>query len=181
MVMSRSLFCVAVTMTLLALALCICSYSPADENMWTKKADMQTPRYHFSACAIDGKIYAIGGLSEGEGGDIPAFSTVERYDPKANRWTNVADMPTARFFPAASLANGKIYVMGGGTPQLTWPWNLLSTLEVYDPITDTWTKNTDMPTPRDRASASTLGGSIYVIGGADEANRAVSIMEKYDP
>ena len=260
--------------------LVLVSMSLAEEGTWAKKADMQTPRKHFSTCAMDDKIYAIGGLPEGKGGGRPALSSVERYDPKTNRWINVADMPlarwghtanavdgkiyviggdnvtglpvrvvsvfeydaandewsvkgntpigfffhcsvvvngmiyviggaetigvdlavstvfeynpktdtwtqkadmpTARFSAAATVVDGKIYVMGGGTPQFKWPWNLLSTLEVYDPTTDTWTKNADMPTSRDSASASTVEGKIYVLGGGDEEEE-LSIMEKYEP
>jgi hypothetical protein len=58
MVMSRSLFCVAVATTLLILALCICPYSPAGDEKWMKKADMAVPRIAHSSVAVDGKIYS---------------------------------------------------------------------------------------------------------------------------
>jgi len=49
-------------------------------------------------------------------------------------WTRKADMPTARSGPSASVANGKIYVIGGG-PDMSpprFPFSAFSTVEVYD-------------------------------------------------
>ena len=47
-------------------------------------------------------------------------------------WAQKADMPTARADLAACAVNGEIYVIGGG-------WGpFLSTVEVYDPSTNTW-------------------------------------------
>ena len=43
---------------------------------------------------------------------------------------------------------------------------VLSTVEEYDPVTDTWTKRTDMPTTRSAFGISAVKEKIYVIGGA---------------
>jgi N-acetylneuraminic acid mutarotase len=82
------------------------------------------------------------------------------------RWTPVASMPTPRGDIAAVTANnGMIYVIGGS----------LSTVEEYNPDTDSWRRVADMPTPRGGMAAVTASnGKIYVIGGN-------AIVEEYDP
>jgi len=41
----------------------------------------------------------------------------------------------------------------------------ISTVEAYDPETDTWEKKADIPTPRWGLSTSVVDGKIYAIGG----------------
>ena len=60
--------------------------------------------------------------------------------------------------------NGKIYAIGGGLQGVGF-----STVEEYDPATDTWTKKADMPTGRFALSTSVVNGKIYAIGGNREA------------
>ena len=56
----------------------------------------------------------------------------------------------------------------------------LNTVERYDPISNTWSFVSPMPTTRGALSATTLGGYIYVIGG-DNGNLYISANERYDP
>ena len=163
------------------------AYDPATDT-WTRKSDMPTARDGLSTIATGGKIYAIGGFIESL---LTTLSTVEVYDPTTDSWETKADMPTRRFDPATAMVNGEIYVIGGGEgPDYTTegnPWKDLSTVEVYDPRTDTWERRTDMPTPRTLANnAPVVNGKIYVIGGWRQGARAVSesgiaTVEVYDP
>jgi N-acetylneuraminic acid mutarotase len=97
-------------------------------------------------------------------------------------WTTKADMPTARFCLSTSVVDGKIYAIGGdlrggGTPNST------STVEEYDPVTNTWTTKADMLTARWGLSASVVNGKIYAIGGVlvKPGQGAISTVEEYDP
>ncbi len=95
-----------------------------------------------------------------------------------NAYVAKADMPTPRFGLATSVVDGKIYAIGGGkTPYGKY----LSTLEVYDPTTDTWTTKADMPTARAFVSTSVVNGKIYAIGGAPRAETDTPTVEEYDP
>jgi len=51
----------------------------------------------------------IGGMTD-TGGD--GITAVEEYDPELDKWTKKSDMPTKRAYPAVSVVNGKIYVIG---------------------------------------------------------------------
>lgn len=159
--------------------------SLAEEGKWTRKTDMPTPRSSLSSSVVNGKIYVIGGARFGKsgGGRIgESLSTVEEYDPATDKWTKKADMPTARRSLSTSVINGKIYAIGGIGGRLIGGVNegsSLSTVEEYDPVSDKWTKKTDMPTARRRLSTSVMSGRIYAIGGRN--NEVLSTVEEYDP
>ncbi len=48
-------------------------------------------------------------------------------------------------------------------------------------VHDSWSSGTAMPTATQRSSAATLGGSIYVIGGANASGTVVSNVQIYNP
>ena len=54
-------------------------------------------------------------------------------------------------------------------------------VEEYDPQTDRWVRKADMPTKRAFCSASVVDGKIYVMGGYETRDRAVSTVEEYNP
>ncbi|MHC4566151.1 MAG: hypothetical protein ACYTE3_10380, partial [Planctomycetota bacterium] len=63
-----------------------------------------------------------------------------------------------------------------------------STVEEYDPATDTWMPKADMPAERLRMATSVVNGKIYAIGGSapgagpDAAGpNGTAIVEEYDP
>jgi N-acetylneuraminic acid mutarotase len=156
-------------------------YDPATDT-WTTKANMPTARGHLSSSVVDGKIYAIGGTLIWGGTPI---STVEQYDPATDTWTSKADMPTARVNFSASAVNGRIYLIGGapggGAPGGGQWFQGLSTVEEYDPATDTWRPKADMPTARMYLSTSVVNGRVYAIGGRFGNNSVFSTVEEYDP
>ena len=145
---------------------------------WRKVTDIPTARYGLSACSIDGKIYAVGGLDDAS----KVFSTLEEYDLSTKKWTRKAGMPTARLFLSTSVVNGKIYAMGGLTPYGPMGWAALSDVEEYDPAANRWTRKARMPTARATLSTSTVDGKIYAIGGVGgDLSQAIPTVEVYDP
>jgi N-acetylneuraminic acid mutarotase len=99
---------------------------------------------------------------------------------EGGKWVKKADMPIGVGFHSISEVNGKIYVMGG--QDKNWDWNLksFSTVYEYDPKTDTWSKKSDMITPRSGFGTVVVDGKIYAIDGwADSA--FTNTVEVYDP
>lgn len=134
---------------------------------------MPTPRWGLSTSVINGKIYAVGGTSNGN----QSLSNVDTYDPATNTWMQKADMPTPRWGLSTTVVSGKIYAVGGTQNGRDG----LHTVEVYDPTTDSWTKAPSMPTARANLSCSAVSGTIYVIGGSQGLlRRALSVVEAYD-
>ncbi|MBI2890806.1 MAG: hypothetical protein HYY13_08470 [Nitrospirae bacterium] len=99
--------------------------------------------------------------------------------PAGDLWTKRAPMPTPRNWPAAAVVGGKIYVMGGwgGTSPTQYA---LSVVEVYDPVSDSWSSAKPLPAPRSRAGAAVIGGKVYVAGGINKAG-GLKTLEVYDP
>ncbi len=74
--------------------------------------------------------------------------------------------------------SGKVYEIGG---RLNGDYRQnLSVMEVYDPVTDRWSRAADLPTARSGITASEVGGRIYVF--ADEKGEGTfRENETYDP
>jgi N-acetylneuraminic acid mutarotase len=152
----------------------------ADEmeaGTWTQKADMPTARALPGSAVVDGKIYVIGGQSS-----LGSIAVVEEYDPAADTWTTRADMPTARDGVRAAAVDGTIYAIGGWSGPAGPELSTFSTVEAYDPATDTWTTKADMPTARGGSAIAVVDGQIYVIGGMfGPPTEVSSAVEAYDP
>jgi N-acetylneuraminic acid mutarotase len=87
-------------------------------------------------------------------------------------------MPTARMIARTCSVQGRIYVMGG----CLQGWIDVTTVEEYDPQTDTWTPRADMPSLRRCFSTSVVDGKIYAIGGVHYGDkRYLTTVEEYDP
>jgi hypothetical protein len=84
-------------------------------------------------------LYAIGGI---DGASVTVFN--EQYRIDSDTWTDMADMPTARFYHQAVEDAGSIYVFGGFSVENN---SIVVTrnAERYDPLTDTWSVLTQMP------------------------------------
>ncbi|KAK2821576.1 hypothetical protein Q7C36_020919 [Tachysurus vachellii] len=104
-------------------------YNPMT-SIWSEICPMNEARPHCKLVALHDHVYAIGG---------ECLSTVERYDPRTNRWTFVAPLPNETFAVAhrATACNGELFVSGG---------TLKYTLLRYNPKTDVWRQSLIMGT-----------------------------------
>ena len=124
-------------------------------------------------------------VSDAQGNSL-RFSTAQ--------WTQKADMPTIRSDFSTCVVDGKIFVIGGSL-RLEWDEYgdlSLSTVEMYDPETDTWEGKANMPTVRSNVSVSVVDGKIYAIGGSKtkkyqvprgfgHESEELPTVEMYDP
>jgi N-acetylneuraminic acid mutarotase len=167
-------------------------------NKWAKKKPMALPAHHLALTELNGKIYVFGGFTEGKIGNLAAWTPINNafeYDPVNDSWKALAPMPTKRGAAVAAMVGGKMFVIGGATtaPGATNPaihptvaQRVLSTVEEYDPETNTWRARAPMPTPRNHTAAGVVDGKIYVIGGRIgaafiAASSDLANVEAYDP
>ncbi len=97
-------------------------------------------------------------------------------------WATKAPMPTARQVLGVGVVNGKLYAVGG-TTSVTSSGSDFSVVEVYDPVTDTWSTKAPMPTPRHGLAVAVINGVLYAVGGYsfNTCNCDLSTLEAYDP
>ena len=104
------------------------------------------------------------------------------YDPVADRF-DVVDPPLrARTWPfLVTLPDGRVLV-GGGVAEvpLAKRWDSMSTAELFDPMTGTFSSTGSMAQPRGAGVSATLlpDGRVLVIGGGPEVGTSA---ELYDP
>ena len=120
-------------------------YDP-DTRTWTATASSSEQRHSHAAVLLpDGKVLVAGGHVSG---DDPT-DTAELYDPDTGSWIAAANMHAEREAIEAFLQpDGKVLVVGGsdrGDPQ---------SVELYDPITDSWTMSGDVSRPGINVNAS---------------------------
>ncbi|XP_040294588.1 uncharacterized protein LOC121005860 [Bufo bufo] len=96
-------------------------YNPLTD-IWTQLTPMNQARSQLKLVPLDGYLYAIGG---------ECLHTMERYDPRSNKWTFVASLPKGSFAVAheAAACGGELYISGG---------HLFYRLLKYNPVRDLW-------------------------------------------
>lgn len=101
------------------------------------------------------KIYCFGGDHH-----VNNPPTVSRMDVSTGKWEKVATMTSYRKDFASAQAGSKVYILGG-RDQNDYE---LSSIEVFDCETHTWTQLGLMPQTRYRTAAVAHDGFIYVTG-----------------
>jgi len=156
-------------------------YDPSTD-IWTILASIPIDCKDFQTEVVDGKIYAIGGYNGSiwHISDLNSLSSTEVYDPPTDTWTTLAPMTTSRYDFQTEVINGKIYVIGGWYVSAgDSKGKSLSSTEVYNPSTNTWTTLASMPTPRCSLQTEVINGKICAIGGF--GSNDLSSTEVYDP
>jgi len=149
----------------------------ATEDSWTTMEPMPTARNGFGVAVVDGKIYAIGGITAG----TEVVDNNEVYDPLTDTWETKKSVPSIVESFGIAVCNNRIHVIGGGSGFSVAPHEAFHV--VYDPATDTWESKAAMPTPRKRMDANVINGKIYVIGGltSNYSGDTTTVTEIYDP
>src|SRR5580692_5119113 len=180
----------------LALSLAIASPSAeAQGGQWINLPPFPEPHEEVIGQGANGKMYVFAGLVS-----APVWlpvGMVYEYDPPASKWTKKKPMALPAHHLALTELNGKIYVFGGFTEGKIGnlaAWTPIDNAFEYDPVNDSWKALAPMPTKRGAAVAATVGGKMYVIGGATTApgatnpaihptvaQRVLSTVEEYDP
>jgi N-acetylneuraminic acid mutarotase len=145
---------------------------------WVQKAPLPTGRTALAAAVVNRPspvLYAIGGGVDGR-----TLATVEAFDLTTNTWTTKAPLPARlESTNGAAVIGGKIYVSGGRDLDNNSPGSddgaPRSSLYVYDPATDRWSRKADMPLPSMHGVSGVIGGRLYVL------NPLYDRFYRYDP
>ena len=72
---------------------------------------------------------------------------------------------------------GLVYIVGG----LNEMNAELQSVDIYNPVTERWTRASDMQTKRAYVGVAAVNGFIYAVGGWNEKDGALSTVERYSP
>jgi hypothetical protein len=150
-------------------------YDPANGTFAALPNPLFSRSGHTATVLASGKVLFVGGQD-----NSGALATAEIYDPSTNSFKAVGGMAEQRVHHTATLLpNGKVLVAGGGSglnpgfgtslgiaPQQT-VYKTLSTAELFDPQTETFTPAGTMNTVRSGHTATLLpDGTVLLCGGS---------------
>jgi subtilisin family serine protease len=143
-------------------------------NVWQSRAPLSQPRRELALGAINGVIYAIGGVKP-----TGTVAGVAAYDPGTDTWSPKAPLPAARQAgDGAALIGGLLYAPGGynATNVLT------KSLYAYNPASNTWVTKASMPVTSGCGVSRSISGKLYVLTGCTGTTSAPSgLLHRYDP
>ncbi len=152
-------------------------YDPTT-GTFSPTGSMATARENHTATLLkDGRVLIAGGNDVGD----HATLTAELYDPKTGTFSATGSMWIARGYHTATLlSDGRVLVAGGDPANNNFNF-VLSTAEIYDPGTGTFSPTGSMVTPRAFHAAVLLtDGRVLITGGLGNAAE-LATAELYDP
>ena len=164
----------------------------AVEGSWRATGSLNVPRLQATATLLDtGRVLVAGGRNFAF---TQVHNSAELYDPISETFSLTGSMTDARWSHTATrLANGKVLVAGGFTNPTSSAnaQPVLTSTELYDPATGTWTPTGSMSTRRALHVAQLLpSGKVLVAGGrtcdlppptACNSTFTTNTAELYDP
>ena len=122
----------------------------------------------------------IGGWSDNSGPVVYSLSWTP-HPGNSFRWERKASYSEEREFPAMSVLEKNIYLVGGVSPSNDTP---VGVVECYDSLVDSWKTVSPLTEPRSRFVAVSMQNSVFAIGGLvrhDHGQSVTRVVEKYDP
>jgi hypothetical protein len=139
-----------------------------DGTHWRDAADIPVPGNHLAVTAASSYLYAVGGRKFSASSNTHA---VQRYDPKANRWTALTPTPQPVGGAGAAIVKGQLIIVGGETPS-----SVSGNVQAYDLTAPaaTWTTLPSLDPGRHGLGVTAIGHTLYAVGGATKVGNTAS-------
>ena len=162
-------------------------YDPASGTL-SANGDLSRPREDAVAIPLPNGLVLVAGGANRNGGGV-SHSSAELFDPVTLQSSQTGPMAHRREQAVANLlANGKVLVAGGfdngevSGPDAPDPEFGLSSAELYDPLTGTFSATGSMSVDRRFAASVVLAdGRVLIIGGSSFNSGALATSEIYNP
>lgn len=130
-------------------------------------------------------IYWAGGYTADATGTRQIFGTKEvwRYDPAADSYSRLPDLPLIRAAGQLAYIDGKLHYFGGTNLARTAEVGEHWALDLSNPAAG-WAPRAPLPNPRHHMGAAVLDGKIYAVGGQhghDAQLTTQNDVHAYDP
>ncbi|HEY0009508.1 MAG TPA: kelch repeat-containing protein [Tepidisphaeraceae bacterium] len=134
-------------------------------NTWKSIRSLPVGLTHVATAQDDTGIYFVGGYpgTGANGTQVSATTSVWKYTPATDSYTQIRSLPEARGGGAATLLGRTLYFMGGNDLSRrdrveTWALNL-------DNQAAGWVQRASLPAARNHPAAVTINGSVYFLAG----------------
>ena len=158
-------------------------FDPASKS-FAQSATMATSRFGHSAVRLlDGRVLVMGGTSFCNTVFCSQTATAEIFDPATESFTSPGSMLSARTgFSATLLQDGRVLVAGGFSHLCPGLFSCyLSSAELFDPASGTFSSTGSMTMPRSNATATELNNGMVLIAGGQDNSGPLSTLEVFDP
>jgi Tol biopolymer transport system component len=138
-------------------------YDPTT-GKFSRTGSLKSGRWLHSATLLqDGRVLIVGGRSPKDS----VYRSAEIYDPGSGTFSSAGSMTKGRQEHTATLLpDGRVLITGGYWSDGSH-WDVLSSVELYDPATGTFTSLGSMGEPRIEPTATLLNdGRVLIAGGS---------------
>lgn len=156
-------------------------------NTWIEAASLASDRAGHTALRLDdGRVLVAGG---GTASGVPAGGDALLYNPQTNSWAATGPMvKPSTFASMVRLPDGRILVAGGVPVRDRSPLKTTVNVEIYQPVSNTWTTTASLAQARYAFTLALLAnGQVVAVGGARDwdsqwtSTSFVREVEVYDP
>jgi len=123
-----------------------------------------------ASARIGSTVYLVGGY-DGSQPRPEIYATTD-----GTTFTTVAQLPRGVRYPAVTAVGGRLVIAGGLSAG-----GLVDDVVVFDPASGSTKVIAHLPAPVAHAAAFTLNGMVYVAGGRDAQDAAISAVSRVDP
>jgi Kelch motif len=149
----------------------IWEFTPSPAAWVLKSATLPVPLGYLPTTTIGSFIYTGGG-ADITGGVLTDETSSFKYDPIADSISAITDIPRPTSNTRGVNFNGQMWVLGGA-------FNTISNeVDIYDPVSNSWSLGPAFTTARRNAAADTDGTTnIWLSGGYDSSVVPTASME----
>jgi N-acetylneuraminic acid mutarotase len=132
---------------------------------WLPLSPMPYRNHDVFGVVFKGKIYIPGGAAPyGEPAVMTNFDKMPIYDTKQDSWKISSPMSMNRRYCNVAFFDKKIWVIGGyvrnGKTETA-----TTTIELFDPVKEVWSKGIDLPFPCAESVVGVLKSRLYIVFG----------------
>ncbi|KAH8409210.1 hypothetical protein KR009_010735, partial [Drosophila setifemur] len=147
-------------------------------NVWTYMPCLQENRSQHAGVVVGDKLYISGGIHLAN-----ILASMWCFDTKAERWHELAPMPTPCCDHVLVAIDNHIYACGGWRESVTESRVLVQHIYAYDIEANAWSCETQIPAPKFYSGVTVMRRTIFFVGGLDSTesiDRASSETMAYD-
>ncbi|HEU5306447.1 MAG TPA: hypothetical protein VFW97_03910 [Acidimicrobiia bacterium] len=140
---------------------------------WHDAGALDQPARYPGIAVVHDAVYVFGGVTSANGSDTTA---IQRYDPKTQVTTVVAQLPAPVSHATAVVFRGVVFLLGGYVDNV--PSNQILR---YDPHTEAVTRVGTLPSPLTDAAATVIADVGYLVGGERPGRTTTADVELLRP